>query len=261
MSPESVFGKNSTILHWNGTHWDVPKTIGPCKGYWVYSPEAIENNIKFDPLWSNNTTPDVPVSLNLSTGWQLIGSTSTQPVPWSITLASLKDSLGNYNFSNLITYSHSEGWSGIIPEFGLVNFINGGGPLISSESLINDSINDSDSGPAGALRYEGIMVPGQAYWVYMTNAGTYESIEGKLNYQNSSKFHGITSAETNDDVITEGGKTNNGTSDAVNTEDETVIVEDGNLTTEDEITDAGADDVESNDAGTTAVGIDDSLPT
>jgi hypothetical protein len=95
----------------------------------------------------------------------------------------------------------------------------------------------------------------------MTNAGTYESIEGKSNYQNSSEFHGITSAVTNDDVITEGGKTDNGTSDAVNTDDETVIVEDGNLTTEDEITDAGADDVESNDAGTTTVGIDDSLPT
>ena len=27
-----------------------PETIEPCKGYWVYSPEAFENNIKFKPM-------------------------------------------------------------------------------------------------------------------------------------------------------------------------------------------------------------------
>ena len=273
MSPESVFGKNSTILHWNGTHWDVPETIEPCKGYWVYSPEALENNIKFKPISSNNSTPDVPASLNLSTGWQLIGPTSTQPVPWSMTMASLKDSLGNYMFSNLVTYSHSEDWSGTIPEFGLINFITAAGPATSGEPLINDSINGSDFGPSGALRYKGIMVPGQGYWVYMTKAGTYESVEGKSNYQNSSESHG-TNDEINDDVITEDENIDNGTNDAVITEDETVTNEDETTedeTTEDETTDVEATDVEATDVEATDVeatdveatdvGTDDALPT
>ncbi len=119
------FWQNSTILYWNGTSWEVPKAIEPCKGYWVYSPVAFENNVKFKPTSSDDASQDAPESLDLAPGWQMIGSTSTQPVAWSTTLASLNDSLTDYKFSNLITYSHNEGWNGIIPVLGLTYMING----------------------------------------------------------------------------------------------------------------------------------------
>ena len=62
--------------------------------------------------------------LTLTPGWHMIGHTSAYATPWSMTLASLNDFMAmfskvcfrDYRFSNLITYSHGEGWGGIIPE-------------------------------------------------------------------------------------------------------------------------------------------------
>ena len=34
----SVFGEGSTVLYWDGSCWQFPDTIEPCKGYWVYTP-------------------------------------------------------------------------------------------------------------------------------------------------------------------------------------------------------------------------------
>ena len=200
-SPESVFGKGSTVLYWNGKCWKSPETIEPYKGYWIYSSEAFENNIKFKPMSFNNTTPDVPASLNLVPGWQIIGSTSTQPASWSTTLASLKNPIIDYKFSNLVTYSHHEGWSGTIPELGLANMLIGGGSVVSGGVLINYS----GSGPAGTLQYKGMMVPGQGYWVHMKKEGTYDSIESVYDCQNSSESdgtvdNGTTDVGTDDDV-------------------------------------------------------------
>ena len=112
---DSVFGESSTVIYWNGNSWEFPKTIEPCKGYWVYTPKAGTSNVKFKPMSIDGTTPDVPASLDLAPGWQMIGHTSTVPVHWSETLGSLQGLLGaEYKFSNLITYSQNEGWGGTI---------------------------------------------------------------------------------------------------------------------------------------------------
>ena len=49
--------------------------------------------MKFKPMSFDSTTPDVPASLCLAQGWQMIGHTSTQPVAWSTTLSSLRELL------------------------------------------------------------------------------------------------------------------------------------------------------------------------
>ena len=267
-SPESVFGKGSTVLYWNGKCWKSPETIESYKGYWIYSPEAFENNIKFKPISFNNTTPDVSASLSLAPGWQIIGSTSTQPASWSTTLASLKDPIIDYKFSNLVTYSHHEGWSGTIPELGLTNMLIGGGSATSSGVLINYS----GSGPAGTLQYKGMMVPGQGYWVHMKKEGTYDSIESVYNCQNSSESDGTVDNGTTD-VGTDDVSTDNGTSDVGVSDDGTSDVgvsddgtsdvgvsDDGNCdvgVSEDGNSDVGVIDDGNSDVGTTDVGITD----
>jgi hypothetical protein len=76
----SAFGDDSTVIYWNGSCWEFPKKIEPCKGYWVYSPEACETNVKLKPMPIDSASPDVPPSLDLAPGWQMIGHTSTVPV-------------------------------------------------------------------------------------------------------------------------------------------------------------------------------------
>jgi hypothetical protein len=261
-SPESVFGKNSTILYWNGTSWEVPKTIEPCKGYWVYSPEAFENNVKFKPTPFNNSSDDLPVSLDLAPGWQMIGSTSTRPVAWSTTLASLKNSHTDYEFSNLVTYSHNEGWSGVIPELGLTPMTDGNGSLTSN----GDLINDSDPRPVGMLQSEGMMVPAQGYWVFMSKEGTY----------NPSKSDGTADDVTIDDSFGENitideGTADNGTTGDVSVDEGTandVTVDDNSTengtidvgTTDDMAVDEGSTDEGTTDEGTTDVGTADDIP-
>ncbi len=160
---DSVFGKDSTVIYWTGNCWEFPKTIEPCKGYWVYTPEASVNNVKFKPMSIDSTTPDVPASLDLAPGWQMIGHTSTVPVHWSKTLGSLQGLLGvEYKFSNLITYSHNEGWGGTI-SLGLLD-------LVGAEESVTPS-------PVKFLQSQGLMVPGQGYWIFMKEDGTYASIE------------------------------------------------------------------------------------
>ena len=177
--PESVFGEGSIVLYWNGECWEFPGIIEPCKGYWVYSPVACENNVKFKPMSSDRAAPDVPASLDLCPGWQMIGQTSMYPTTWSMTLASLKDIFVDYKFSNLITYSHNEGWGGIIPDTGLIDALTGDVSMPSA----GDFINGTDSCPVGTLQFQGVMVPGQGYWVFMKKEGTYASIESVYNYQ------------------------------------------------------------------------------
>jgi hypothetical protein len=162
----SAFGDNSTVIYWNGNCWEFPKTIEPCKGYWVYSPEACEINVKFKPMPISSASPDVPASLNLASGWQMIGHTSTVPVEWSTTLSSLRGSLNGYKYSNLVTYSQDEGWGGIIPDTDYYIILVG-----ENETSFNGT------GPASLLQTDGYMAPGQGYWIFMTENGTYASIE------------------------------------------------------------------------------------
>ncbi|MDD3245658.1 MAG: hypothetical protein PHF18_02120 [Methanosarcina sp.] len=163
--PDSVFGESSTVIYWTGNCWEFPKTIEPCKGYWVYTPEASVSNVKFKPMSIDGTTPDLPASLDLAPGWQMIGHTSTVPVHWSKTLGSLQlqGLLGSeYKFSNLITYSHNEGWGGTI-SLGIWD-------LVGAEESVA-------AFPVQFLQSEGLMCPGQGYWIFMKEDGTYASIE------------------------------------------------------------------------------------
>jgi len=170
----SAFGDDSTVIYWNGSCWEFPKTIEPCKGYWVYSPEACQTNVKFKPMPVSSASPDVPASLDLAAGWQMIGHTSTLPVHWSQTLGSLQSdqSLANYKFSNLITYSHNEGWGGTIN----LGFI----------SLLEDA--GETPYPVQMLETSGAMVPGQGYWIFMKEDGTYASVESVNFYINSTSI-------------------------------------------------------------------------
>ena len=87
------------------------------------------------------------------------------PVHWSKTLGSLQlqGLLGaEYKFSNLITYSHNEGWGGTI-SLGIWD-------LVGAEESVT-------AFPVQFLQSEGLMCPGQGYWIFMKEDGTYASIE------------------------------------------------------------------------------------
>jgi hypothetical protein len=197
-SPESVFGNGSKVLYWNGKCWESPQTIEPCKGYWVYSPKAFENDIKFKENFSDSAAPDKPASLNLTPGWHMIGPTSLQPATWSAILFSLENSLKDYKFSNLVTYSSHEGWSGLVPELGLIDTINGNESAVPARNLIYKS----DPRPVGVLQYQGLMVPGQGYWIYIKEEGTYEP-NVSINNRNSDDTNGIIDEGPDDDKLTD----------------------------------------------------------
>jgi hypothetical protein len=167
--PEDVFGDGSIVLYWDGSCWQFPETIEPCKGYWVYTEKPLMTNVQFKGMSADDTNPDVPASLELTPGWHMIGHTSACYAPWSTTLSSLNDfeALGDYRFSNLMTYDHSEGWGGIIPT--LADIIANGTNM--------QYLSSTAPRPVGALQTDGYMVPGQGYWIFMKDEGTYASIE------------------------------------------------------------------------------------
>jgi hypothetical protein len=195
--PESVFGtlEGCTVLYWDGSCWQFPDTIEPCKGYWVYTNRSCMNNVKFKGMPSSGN-PDVPSSLILTPGWHMIGHSSTYCAPWNMTLASLSDFSGNvldgllsidsYRFSNLITYGDGEGWGGIIPE--MTDELSIGYPRY---------ISGNNSLPVGALQTDGYMVPGQGYWIFMKDEGTYASIENVYNLDILQDTYGGTNGGTN----------------------------------------------------------------
>jgi len=163
--PASVFGECTTVIYWDGCDWVFPDCIEPCKGYWVYTPEAGMSNVKFKPMSLDSATPDVPPSLYLAPGWQMIGHTSLVPVSWAETLGSMQTPQGlgiEYKFSNIITYSNNEGWGGTI-SLGILD-------LVGAEEY-------EIPYPVEALQSQGAMVPGQGYWIFMKEEGTYASVE------------------------------------------------------------------------------------
>lgn len=182
--PEDVFGSGSTVLYWDGSCWQFPETIEPCKGYWVYTEEPLITNVKFKGMSSNGANPDVPASLELTAGWHMIGHTSSYYAPWSTTLSSLNDfeALGDYRFSNLMTYGSTEGWGGIIPSMS--------DSIIGNGSTSLQYISGTDPRPVGALQTDGCMVPGQGYWIFMKDKGTYASIENSYKPDLMSDYSG-----------------------------------------------------------------------
>lgn len=105
----------------------------------------------------------------------MIGHTSAYAAPWSITLASLNDFntdfAENYKFSSLITYNLNEGWGGIITAMA-------DGRLDDSMPLPTIGANPE---PVKVLQSYDYMVPGQGYWIFVKNGGTYASIENTYN--------------------------------------------------------------------------------
>ena len=174
--PESVFGEGNIVIYWDGACWQCPDTIEPCKGYWVYAKEPCVTNAKFKGMSVDGANPDVPASLVLKPGWQMIGHTSAYAAPWSITLASLNDFntdlTENYKFSSLITYNLNEGWGGIITA------AMADGRLDDSMPLPTIGANPE---PVKVLQSYDYMVPGQGYWIFVKNGGTYASIENTYN--------------------------------------------------------------------------------
>jgi hypothetical protein len=180
---DDVFGKDSTVLYWDGSCWQFPDDIEPCKGYWVYTAEPLMTNVKFKGMSSNSSSPYAPSSLELCAGWNMIGHTSSYYAPWSTTLSSLNDfeALGDYRFSNLMTYDPGEGWGGIIPSVS---------DLMGNESTMQ-YLSSADPRPVGALQTDFCMVPGQGYWIFMKDKGTYASIENSYKPELMSDYSGM----------------------------------------------------------------------
>jgi hypothetical protein len=81
----------------------------------------------------------------------------------------LQGTFADYKFSNLITYSQDEGWGGTI-SLGFIDLLGDAGETPS---------------PVKTLESSGAMVPGQGYWVFMKEDGTYASVESVDFYNNT----------------------------------------------------------------------------
>jgi hypothetical protein len=91
--------------------------------------------------YRNMSGPNVPPSMALKSGWNLIGHTSTQSMPVESALISIK---GKY--SHLLTYSPSEGWKMYIV----------GNPYLQQFSAFES---------------------GKGYWIFMIEDATYAAVD------------------------------------------------------------------------------------
>ncbi len=146
------------------------------------------------------------------------------------------------------------------------------------QSSNGDLINGSDPQPVGMLQHEGMMVPGQGYWVFMNKEGTYTSIENLGNFQNLPGSNGtddnvLIDDSIGDNVTIDEGNPDNGTTEvgtnegeAVDGTNEDVAVDGTNEdvavdgTNEDVAVDNESSDNESSNDGNTDVGTADEIP-
>jgi S-layer protein (TIGR01567 family) len=123
----------------NISFWRHPNNIMPLEGYWVYNNAS---SVIFQKLnFKNITGPNLPPSMILKAGWNLIGHTSTQVMPVSSALISI-----NGKYSNLLTYDPTEGWRYYIV----------GTP---------------------SLQQFDVFEPGRGYWIFMTQDATYAAVD------------------------------------------------------------------------------------
>jgi hypothetical protein len=118
--------------------WENPSKITPLRGYWVYNNAS--NQTYQELSYKNMTGPNVPPSMLLRAGWNLIGHTSTGNMPVQSALISID---GKY--SHLLSYSPDEGWKMYI---------------VGNPSL--QEFNDFE--------------PGRGYWIFMTQDATYAAV-------------------------------------------------------------------------------------
>ncbi len=119
--------------------WEHPSDIMPLRGYWVYNNASSQ---VYQKLWFKNMAgPNVPPSMLLKAGWNLIGHTSQDYIPVQSALISID---GKY--SHLLTYSPAEGWKMYIV----------GNP---------------------SLQQFNVFEPGRGYWIFMTQDATYAAVD------------------------------------------------------------------------------------
>jgi len=132
---------NNVKWYYNTTTnaWEHPSNIMPLRGYWVYNNASsiIMQKLKYKSM----AGPNVPPSMLLKAGWNLIGHTSTQAMPVSSALISID---GKY--SHLLIYDPIKGW-----RFYIVG---------------NPSLQQFDA-----------FEPGRGYWIFLTQDATYAAVD------------------------------------------------------------------------------------
>ncbi|MCG2759266.1 MAG: hypothetical protein L6263_12660 [Desulfobacteraceae bacterium] len=119
--------------------WEHPSNIMPLRGYWVYS--NVSSKIIQKLKYKNMAGPNVPPSMLMKAGWNLIGHTSTEAMQVKSALISID---GKY--SHLLTYDLIKGW-----RFYIVG---------------NPSLQQFDA-----------FEPGRGYWIFMTQDATYAAVD------------------------------------------------------------------------------------
>ncbi len=132
---------NNVKWYFNATinAWEHPSSIMPLRGYWLYNNASYQVFQKLN--FKNMAGPNLPPSMLLKAGWNLIGHTSTQAMPVSSALISID---GKY--SHLLTYDPIKGW-----RFYIVG---------------NPSLQQFDA-----------FEHGRGYWIFMTQDATYAAVD------------------------------------------------------------------------------------
>lgn len=134
-----VFG-SCMVLYYNTTSgdYDFVDVIEPCKGYWVDSSSADDITLTFEPMPLGGVG-ELPLSVDLVSGWNMIGHTSTTEMKHSNVLKSIEN-----GYSNLLSYDATPGvgWDSVLKNW--------------------DSFN---------------MTAGQGYWIHMENNDKYVSVD------------------------------------------------------------------------------------
>jgi S-layer protein (TIGR01567 family) len=120
--------------------WEHPSDITPLKGYWVYNNASYPVFQKLS--FKNMSGPNVPPSMTLKAGWNLIGHTATDPIPVQSALRSID---GKY--SHLLTYDPVQGWKMYIV-----------------------------GNPDPAFQQFNVLERGRGYWIFMTQDSTYAAV-------------------------------------------------------------------------------------
>ncbi|MCZ7397948.1 MAG: S-layer protein domain-containing protein, partial [Candidatus Methanoperedens sp.] len=130
---------NNVKWFYNVSAWEHTSNILPLRGYWVFNNASTSIFQKLN--YKNMSGPNVPPSMTLKAGWNLIGHTSTQFMPVESALISIK---GKY--SHLLMYSPSGGWKMYIV----------GNPNLQQFNALE---------------------PGKGYWIFMTEDSTYAAVD------------------------------------------------------------------------------------
>ncbi|MDD4497364.1 MAG: hypothetical protein PHV51_04325, partial [Methanosarcinaceae archaeon] len=108
---EEVFG-SCLVLYYNTTSgdYDFVDLIEPCKGYWVDSGSADDITLTFEPMPLGGVG-ELPLSVDLVAGWNMIGPTSTTEMKHSNALKSIET-----GYSNLLSYDATPGvgWDSVL---------------------------------------------------------------------------------------------------------------------------------------------------